>query len=434
MAGIPAMTLPMTGIPVSNDHLNWEMRAAALESWAAWGKAFQEAQKMTCAYPAFREPPGLERFTGKPSMKLELSSLLSSDEDGSVSSANPSPRLSRKAAQRSISSISTSSASARSSPFPSPTSRDKPQILGKISDSLATPLGAFACQANGSATLLELLPKEPELILQLKGYMPKMVLDKHGCWVAQLALEVANFELQLQLVSELRGRISSCSQHMQGNFVLQKMVEVLKPSALNFVIEELEDKIMDVATHVYGCRVVQRLFEHCCHETQLCSLLAAMLDCPMKLRKLISNAHGCNVIRALLTRGRTDPVKKVVDAMLEEGKVINFAKNRHSSLVLEKCLEVCEGESRDRLWQAFIGEDGTSPPFMQIMLDRFGNYIAQRLINISKSEAEMQRLQELLQAAGPKLGKSPNGKHIIAAAEKKFGNCPMKMAGRNGKN
>jgi len=158
-----------------------------------------------------------------------------------------------------------------------------------------------------------------------------------------------------------------------------------------------------------------------------------MLDCPMKLRKLISNAHGCNVIRALLNHGRAGHVKKVVDAMLEEGNVINFAKNRHSSLVLEKCLEICKGESRERLWQAFLGEDGMNPPFMQIMLDRFGNYISQRLINVSNSEAEMQRLRELLQAAWPKLGKSQNGKHIMNAAQKKLGNFPM-MAGRTGKN
>jgi len=411
-------------MPVSN-MLDWEMKAAALESWAAWGKAFQEAQKMTCPLPALREPPGLERFT-KTSTKLNLCGLLGDGDD--VSSADPSPRQG-KSAQRSISSNSTGSGSRISSPDCS----TSPQSRKKISDSLATPLGALACQAHGSAALLNLLPQQPELVLQLKGYMLKMVTDKNGCRVAQRALEVADVALQLELVSELRGCISSCSQHMHGNFVLQRIVEMMTPSALSFVIEELKDKIMDVATHVYGCRVVQRLLEHC-QEQQVSSLLAVILDCPMNSRKLISNAYGCNVIRALLTRGRTDPVKKVVDAMLEEGKVINFAKNRHSSLVLEKCLEVCEGESRDRLWQAFIGEDGTSPPFMQIMLDRFGNYIAQRLINISKSEAEMQRLQELLQAAGPKLGKSPNGKHIIAAAEKKFGNCPMKMAGRNGKN
>jgi len=191
---------------------------------------------------------------------------------------------------------------------------------------------------------------------------------------------------------------------------------------------------MDVATHVYGCRVVQRLLEHCCHETQLSSLLAAITDCPMNLRRLISNAYGCNVIRVLLTTGRAGHVKKVVDAMLEEGNVANFAKNRHSSLVLEKCLEICQDESRDLLWQAFMGGDGMNPPLVQIMLDRFGNYITQRLISISKSEGEMQRLRELLEAAWPKLRKSTNGKHIIAAAEKKFKGWPKKMAEKSGKN
>jgi len=266
--------------------------------------------------------------------------------------------------------------------------------------------------------LLELLPKQPELVLQLKGCMPKLVLDKHGGWVAQRALEVASSDLQVQLASELRGRIFSCSRHMHGNFVLQKLVELRKPSALTFIIEELTEKALDVATHVYGCRVLQRLLEHCYEK--LGSLLAVFLDCPKSLRTLISDAYGSNVVRALLSRGQDGVMEKVVDAMLE-GDVMTLAKNRHSSLVLEKCLEL-QGESRDRLWQAFLGKHGLSPPFMQIMLDRFGNYLAQRLINISNSETEIQRVQKLLTAAGPKLAKSPNGKHILAAAQNKFGN------------
>lgn len=273
--------------------------------------------------------------------------------------------------------------------------------------------------------LLDLLPKQPELVLRLKGCMPKLVLDKHGCWVAQRALEVASLDLQVQLVSELRGRIFHCSQHMHGNFVLQKMVEVLKPSTLTFMITELTENAMDVATHVYGCRVLQRILEHCSYEKQLGSLLAVLLDCPKSLRTLVGNAYGSNVVRALLPRAKPSDVKKVVDAMLE-GNMVSLAKNRHSSLVLEKCLEL-QGESRDRLWQAFLGEQ-LSPPFMQIMLDRFGNYLAQRLIQISSSEAEIERVQELLVAAGPKLAKSPNGKHILAAAQKKFGNSIVMAA------
>lgn len=273
--------------------------------------------------------------------------------------------------------------------------------------------------------LLDLLPKQPELVLRLKGCMPKLVLDKHGCWVAQRALEVASLDLQVQLVFELRGKIFHCSQHMHGNFVLQKLVELLEPSTLTFMITELTENAMDVATHVYGCRVLQRLLEHCSYEKQLGSLLAVLLDCPGSLRTLVGNAYGSNVVRALLPRAKPSDVKKVVDAMLE-GNMVSLAKNRHSSLVLEKCLEL-QGESRDRLWQAFLGEQ-LSPPFMQIMLDRFGNYLAQRLIQISSSEAEIQRVQELLATAGPKLAKSPNGKHILAAAQKKFGNSIVMAA------
>ncbi|CAJ1336605.1 unnamed protein product [Effrenium voratum] len=87
--------------------------------------------------------------------------------------------------------------------------------------------------------------------------------------------------------------------------------------------------------------------------------------------------------------------------------VMKFSRNRHASLVLEKCLEISAFgpqapglvEARAELMAAFLSTaKSASPPLLQIMLDRFGNYIVQRVIETSmgaeKEEARSDGVME----------------------------------------
>ncbi|CAL1147592.1 unnamed protein product [Cladocopium goreaui] len=86
----------------------------------------------------------------------------------------------------------------------------------------------------------------------------------------------------------------------------------------------------------------------------------------------------------------------------------------------EKCLDIATGELEEER-RALLAELlwGPGPPLLEIMLDRFGNYIAQRVIALSSSQEE-ERLQELLEKVRHKLRQSTNGKRILQAARRKF--------------
>ncbi|CAE7429994.1 ADL1 [Symbiodinium sp. CCMP2592] len=258
----------------------------------------------------------------------------------------------------------------------------------------------------------------------LKGSLVRLTKDRFGCRVVQAALREAMPEFQQCFVSELQGQVLSLCQHLHANFVLQKSIELLEPHLGVFMITELKDHAVSVAVHVYGCRVLQRLIEHCSREPQLIELVDSMLGNAENVEKLLKDLFGSNVLRALLVHGTVHHVKAILDVL--GTNVLKFAKHKHASLVFERCLEVsssCEELRlpRKQLMAQLIQSNlSGKAPLGQVLLDRFGNYLAQRVIQCCCSDEE-EMIVKLLASCWPKLQRSPVGRHIIVAATRRFG-------------
>ncbi|CAE7718771.1 APUM5 [Symbiodinium pilosum] len=264
---------------------------------------------------------------------------------------------------------------------------------------------------------LKLGPSVIALSNCLKGSLLRLTKDRFGCRVIQAALREALPEFQQAFISELKGQVLSLCQHLHANFVLQKCIELMEPRVGVFLIAELRDHAVSVAVHVYGCRVLQRLIEHCSREPQLIELVDNMLT-PENVEKLLKDLFGSNVLRALLVHGTVSHVKAILDVL--STNVLKFAKHKHASLVFERCLEVsssCEElrSPRKQLMAQLIQSNlSGKAPLSQVLLDRFGNYLAQRVIQCCcGSEEEM--ILKLLASAWPKLQRSPVGRHIMVA-------------------
>lgn len=297
----------------------------------------------------------------------------------------------------------------------------------------------LSCDAFAGPVLCQLLqlpqlsPKlRRRVVMGLKGSLLKLTRDKRGCWVLQQALECSEgvAELQDAFKEELKGKVLSCSQHLHGNFVLQKCVEALPPTAVAFIAAELKNHALVAALDVYSCRVLQRLIEHS-HSPHMAELTEKLLR-PDNLERLVTDAYGHNVLRALLVHGSEDQLRRIVALFAEEGKLLVYARNRHASLVVDQCLETLSSSNlqveRGPVMAALLGEGSTSV-FSLIALDRFGNYIVQRAIAGCRGGEELRRLArkverrivELLTLLGPRLRRTANGRHIMCAARRRFG-------------
>ncbi|CAK9019983.1 unnamed protein product [Durusdinium trenchii] len=252
-----------------------------------------------------------------------------------------------------------------------------PNGAGVISDLF---VACRKARDHGSTTI-------PAMTRRLQGSLLRLTKDRWGCRVMQAALEEASPEFQQAFASELQGKALKLCQHLHANFVLQKYVELLPSSAGAFILQELTPHALEVAAHVYGCRVLQRLIEHCSKEPELSKLV------------------------------------------------------EHASLVFERCLEASSERSGDfperdllvdpladggeEVMEELLLGDGTSrAPLAQILLDRFGNYLAQRMIHCCRGKEEP-RVAQLLGRCLPKLQRSPQGRHITMAATKRFGRMPQ---------
>ncbi|CAK9019981.1 unnamed protein product [Durusdinium trenchii] len=246
------------------------------------------------------------------------------------------------------------------------------QGLALLVAALRPQLPELACDAAGAGVVQQIFrscSETPALRFQL-------IQSLQGC-IQKLtkALESATWEMQMPIMTELKGKVFYCSRHMHGNFVMQKVIQTLPPNALGFMITELKENAVAAALHIYACRVLQRLIECCGVATS--DLVDILLQPGEQLQRLVKDPYSSNVIRSLVVCGNVSQVQIVM--RLFSTDVMKFSRNRHASLVLEKCLEVSAfgvkaaslTQERRELMNAFFSTSrSASPPLLQIMLDR----------------------------------------------------------------
>jgi len=223
------------------------------------------------------------------------------------------------------------------------------------------------------------------------------------------------------IATELGKNVVDCISSMHGNHVIQKCIEQMPPDSVSFIIEAVEKDTERWGSHMYGCRVIQRLLEHCASH-QLQKILEHILK---SIPKLAQDPYGNYVVQHMLEHGRKEDKKRVVSIIQDH--VVDFAMHKCSSNVVEKCFEIATvgehayalDDERAKLMNTVLGTDD-NPPLYQMMDNKFGNYIVQRMIEHSRGK-ERDLLHKRLLTVQQQLKTSVNGKHILSAMEKEFG-------------
>jgi pumilio RNA-binding family len=261
------------------------------------------------------------------------------------------------------------------------------------------------------------------LVAKLKDSILDLCKASCGCRVIQKAIHHLQRESQLVIAKELEKDVIGCIEDPHGNHVIQKCIEQMNPDSVRFIVEKVEKRTYDMATHMYGCRVIQRLLEHF-SVNDLGVMLARILE---KVPDLAKDSYGNYVIQHMLEHSKLEDKKKIIMEVTRD--VVQFSKLKHASNVVEKCFEVAtQGGNEDleneraALFESVLGKPGETCPLYQIVHDKYGNYIVQRMIEYSTRSSEKGALKQCLEARWNDLATNDTTwKHVEKAYKEHFG-------------
>ena len=266
----------------------------------------------------------------------------------------------------------------------------------------------------------------------MHGHVLNLSLQMYGCRVVQKALEHVPGDEQIRLVQELEGHVLRCVKDQNGNHVIQKCIECvpLKTSA-PFLTASFLSQASTLAMHPYGCRVIQRIFEHGPPDHS-----QALLDELLKnTGTLIQDQYGNYVIQHVLEHGHPSERSRIIKFL--QGRLLEFSRHKFASNVVEKCVSFgMESERRELIEEILTpipSEDGNSSstsmeggeviPLHLMMKDQFANYVVQKMLEIVDGE-QRDMLLNCIKPQLFQLKKYTYGKHILAKVERMLGLTP----------
>ncbi|PVZ99902.1 hypothetical protein BB558_004056 [Smittium angustum] len=249
------------------------------------------------------------------------------------------------------------------------------------------------------------------LALQMSNHILALSLQMYGCRVVQKALEHVGVDLQTSIVHELDGYVLKCVKDQNGNHVIQKTIECVPTENIEFIINSFNGQVFQLATHPYGCRVIQRLFEHC-SDDRTRPLLSELHKFTSGL---VQDQYGNYVIQHILEHGKPSDRTMIIDKI--KGHVLQLSKHKFASNVVEKCIAYGSFNERKVLINEVIQPRREETIGLVLMMkDQYANYVVQKMLDVVDGE-QRDALLVRIQPHLPSLRKFTYGKHLINKVE-----------------
>jgi len=188
------------------------------------------------------------------------------------------------------------------------------------------------------------LPREA--MVDLRGSVLRLSLDKSGCRVVQATFESGvHPEVKAAMLEELHGHVWDLITSLHGNYVIQKIVVMMPVRLTDFIVHELRGKAVVCARHRFGCRILCRLVEHSSADAATISLVDELLVSAAELSK---HTYGHHVVQAILEHGGQSQKQAIIMAIIAD--LPRAARNTNSTHIIEAILRYCHTADQ----QAFV--------------------------------------------------------------------------------
>ena len=204
--------------------------------------------------------------------------------------------------------------------------------------------------------------------------------NPHGTRVIQKLNQVISphSTLLTQFTNTFSKHIHHLFNDQHGTFILINYVYSVSFPDNNFVFSFLAQSIKEAATSSYSCCTLQKCVDIANPQQQE----TLLINIAEHTHELITNQYGNYVLQFVLSKRNTSVNGVIVDNILK--KIIDYAKQKYSSNVIEKCFEYCEHGLRCKIVNAIK----TYETIVTMLFDMYGNYVLQKAIAYADGESK----------------------------------------------
>ncbi|XP_073048794.1 uncharacterized protein [Primulina eburnea] len=263
--------------------------------------------------------------------------------------------------------------------FDEGTSRDVQIIYNEIIDHVVelmmNPFGNYLVQK-----LLGVCNEEQRMNILLRvtdepGELVRISLNTHGTRVVQKLIETLKTRHQISLViSALEPGFLALIKDLNGNHVVQRCLQCFTNEDSKFIFAAAAKYCVNIAMHQHGCCVLQRCIRDSNGE-QRENLVA---EISVNGLPLAQDAFGNYAVQFILELKIPSATSKLTSQF--ENNYVHLSTQKFSSHVVEKCLDLCNVETRSKIIHELLSADD----FEQLLQDPHANYVVQKALHVSE--------------------------------------------------
>jgi hypothetical protein len=286
-------------------------------------------------------------------------------------------------------------------------------------------LAAAACSQRGRHALVAIIRlQQPEhadaLLAELVPAWGALVADMNGCHVARTIVECLPSARIAELCAALPRDVvmTMCAASQYSRRVLQSMFENHRADALHAVVEHIVSGAVALSTTQQGCISVMRVFEFAMpvQRQQLMAVLAP------HLAALAMDPYGNYVVQTISQSLAVEDACATLE-MSFAGSWVPLSCNKFASNVVEKLIRIATPAVRRTIVEELCGNQAN---LAVIIVDGFGNFVLQALIDSCTNPHEFRRISDRVR---PMLASSPYGHKIEGKLKmKRFAGYPSSGA------
>jgi hypothetical protein len=277
-----------------------------------------------------------------------------------------------------------------------------PNLIQYINELIIDPFGNYLVQS--------FLPNLTEVqtceFLDEINDFNKICKDSHGTRVIQKLID-CNLKSQniiLRLLNLIKPIFPNLINDINACHIIKKLLALNQIYFTFYIYELIKYNFFQIATHKHGCCAIQNIISN--GDKHLTEMLINHII--QNSSKLICHQYGNYLIIFILKLKNEFYIHQILNIIVLY--FYEFATQKYSSTVLEKCFELCDENSKTILYQCLCNND----MLKKIILDQYGNFVIQKAIKMSNNNNIRNYLFQLIVPIINNIKKSKYGNHVYS--------------------